>query len=219
MGADFIASILPDGLHDAEIWGVVPLSIGKEPSFLAGCDNRISTEQSYLGKGDGKLRRPFVQAAQVRCRGYSGPLQRAITDFGADTPFGRVTDKLKEHYGITLSAGAAAGITERHALSLQEEGTLPAQTSRVAPLTLITEVDGSMIPIVVTGNPDTPLADKRKLRSVQWKEARLSLVRRPDEVEPTFAVPLGDTAAAGTAMISAPSESANCFRGRPRGLA
>ncbi|MDP4030598.1 MAG: hypothetical protein Q8P42_16750, partial [Gallionella sp.] len=43
MGADFIASILPDGLHDAEIWGVVPLSIGKEPSFLAGCDNRIST--------------------------------------------------------------------------------------------------------------------------------------------------------------------------------
>lgn len=77
---------------------------------------------------------------------------------------------------------------------------MPTLTSRVAPLTLIAEVDGSMIPVVVTGNPDTPLADKRKHRAVQWKEARLSLVRRPDEVEPTFAVTLGDTAAAGTAM-------------------
>lgn len=83
---------------------------------------------------------------------------------------------------------------------MQEEDTLPAQTSRVAPLTLIAEVDGSMIPVVATGNPDNPGADKRKHRAVQWKEARLSLVRRPDEVEPVFAVTLGDTAAAGTAM-------------------
>lgn len=37
-------------------------------------------EQSYLGRRDGKLKRPFAQTAQVHCRGYSGPLQRAITD-------------------------------------------------------------------------------------------------------------------------------------------
>lgn len=112
-----------------------------------------------------------------------------------------MADKLKEHYGITLSASAAAVITERHAQSLQEKDTLPAQTSRIAPLTLIAEVDGSMIPVVATGNPDTPGADKRKHRAVQWKEARLSLVRRPDEVEPTFAVTLGDTTAAGATLM------------------
>jgi hypothetical protein len=44
VGADFTAFILPDSLHDAEIRGAVPLSIGKKPSLLAGCDNRISTK-------------------------------------------------------------------------------------------------------------------------------------------------------------------------------
>jgi len=31
--------------------------------------------------------RPFVQSAQVSQRGCSRPLQRAVTDFGADLPF------------------------------------------------------------------------------------------------------------------------------------
>ena len=153
-----------------------------------------------MGKCNGKLKRPFVQAAQVRCRGYSGPLQRAITDFGADNAFGRVADKLVEHYGITLPPGTAAAITERHAHALSEEDTTPSPDSRVAPLTLIAETDGSMIPVVHTGKPANPEADKRKHRTLLWKEARLSLVRRPDEVEPSFAVTLGDASVAGAAM-------------------
>jgi hypothetical protein len=70
----------------------------------------------------------------------------------------------------------------------------------IKPLTLIAEVDGSMIPVVEIGpgTPDVP--DKRKHRTLLWKEARLSLVRRPDEVEPSFDVTLGDVATTGTAL-------------------
>ncbi|QTA89944.1 Uncharacterized protein dnm_060030 [Desulfonema magnum] len=38
-----------------------------------------------------RLTRPFSQSVEVGCRGYSLPLQRRITDFGADVPFGKVS--------------------------------------------------------------------------------------------------------------------------------
>ncbi len=43
--------------------------------------------------------RPFSTTAEVYCRSYSLPLQRAITDFGADVQFGRIREKLREHHG------------------------------------------------------------------------------------------------------------------------
>ena len=57
-----------------------------------------------------------------------------------------------------------------------------------------------MIPVVEigTGTPEVP--DKRKHRTLLWKEARLSLVRRPDEVEPSFDVTLGRVATTGAAL-------------------
>jgi len=82
---------------------------------------------------------------------------------------------------------------------LSEADITPLQARRVAPLTLIAETDGSMIPMVVSESAD-PTADKRKHRTLLWREARLSLVRRPDEVEPTFAVTMGDVATAGKAL-------------------
>jgi hypothetical protein len=35
----------------------------------------------------------------IKC---SIPLQRILTDFGADIPFRQVLEKLKEHYGIEV---------------------------------------------------------------------------------------------------------------------
>ena len=43
---------------------------------------------------EGHLIRPFSGTAEVTCSGYSQPLQRRITDFGADIPFGKVSEKL-----------------------------------------------------------------------------------------------------------------------------
>ncbi len=42
------------------------------------------------------IERPFSALAGVNCRGSSLPLQRVMTDFGADEAFGRVPAKLKE---------------------------------------------------------------------------------------------------------------------------
>lgn len=128
-------------------------------------------------------------------------MQRVITDFGADIAFGRVGEKLKEHYGIAVPLGAAATITYKHAHALDDEDVVPPVQQGVVPLTLITEADGSMVPVVqfappaATGDPD-----KRKRRVLSWKEARLSLVRRSTEVEPMFAVTLGDAATTGIAL-------------------
>ena len=38
--------------------------------------------------------RPFSESSDVKCRGYSRPLQRRITDSGADVSFNRVPEKL-----------------------------------------------------------------------------------------------------------------------------
>ncbi len=111
-----------------------------------------------------------------------------------------MSDKLKEHYGITVPLGAAATITERHAHALSDDDVTPPPRPGVTPLTLIAEADGSMIPVVQITDAPTDAGDRRKRRTLQWKEARLSLVRRPDQTEPTFAVTLGDATATGNAL-------------------
>jgi hypothetical protein len=52
-------------------------------------------EQTYWDRPNKRLIRPFVVGAGVTHRGYSLPLEQAITDFGADNPFGKVSDKMK----------------------------------------------------------------------------------------------------------------------------
>lgn len=69
-------------------------------------------EQTYVGKHDGKLRRPFGKTAAVQCRGYSGPLQRVITEFGADNAFGRVAEKLAEPWAMPLQRGALKSLAD-----------------------------------------------------------------------------------------------------------
>jgi hypothetical protein len=59
--------------------------------------------------------RPFSVAAEISCREYSLPLQRAITDFGADVPFHKIPAKLTEHYGISVPVSSSRVITEKHA--------------------------------------------------------------------------------------------------------
>lgn len=88
-------------------------------------------------------------------------------------------------------------ITERHARAIREAAMMPTPRWTVVPLTLVAETDGSMIPLVETGAATESGADLRKTRQLFWKEAKLTLVRRSDEVEPTFAVTLGDATAAG----------------------
>jgi len=140
----------------------------------------------------------------VCARGYSQPLQRRITDFGADVPFAKISFKLKEHYGIEVPTSSAQNITETHALKIRENEYLETEIPEQAGVErIVVEMDGSMIPIVTTDviPSGEQSIDRRKTRQVAWKEARLSLARPLGSVETVYeAIFLGGVDDAGDRM-------------------
>lgn len=158
------------------------------------------------GKGKGIVR-PFSVAAEVHCRGYSLPLQRVITDFGADVPFGQIPAKLEEHHGIRVPVSSAQAMTQQHAQEI-----LQTQLERLAgdiPDTdgvecLIVEMDGSMIPIVTTeaATLEGEKIDRRTTRQIGGQEARLAFARTPEQAHPVFGATLGSTDEAGAQLVA-----------------
>lgn len=138
--------------------------------------------------------RPFCRAAGVSCRGYSQPLQRRMTDFGADLAFGQVPAKLQEHYGIEVAVSAVRTITEAHASHIHAQEQCPATGPTQEVPWVIAETDGTMIPIVDTApvRPGDAGEDRRKTRQVRWQEARLSLAHAQGSVTPRFAATFGE---------------------------
>ena len=134
----------------------------------------------------GKLYRPFSYTAEVTNRCYSAPLQRIITDFGADVSFQKVPKKLMEHYGISSPVSTARKITEKHAQFIKEREDLHRDIPDDDGVRcLICETDGTMIPIVDTSdkNDAGDRVDKRKTRRVRWKEGCLTISREKDKVD------------------------------------
>jgi hypothetical protein len=143
----------------------------------------IAVEEPLFRLGT-KALRPFSERAGVVCRAASLPLQRVLADFGADHAFGRVPDKLREHYGIDMPVSAARRTTERHAQSLLEkERAREVQAGTARGRLLVGEMDGSMVPVVEVSED---VADKRKGKTLVWKEARLCLVHPLGSATPVF---------------------------------
>ena len=145
-------------------------------------------EQVYYRKGVGIRIRPFSESAHVHCRGYSLPLQRAISDFGGEEAFGQVEQKLREHYGIGAPTSSVRVITERHATKIREwQENNPKKKARKISLAIV-ETDGSMVPIVQQKRVDGEgKIDRRKNKEYVYKEARLSLARGAGFITPVFA--------------------------------
>jgi len=145
--------------------------------------------------------RPFLRSAEVSARSCSLPLQRAITDFGADHGFGHVPQKLQEHYGITIAVSTVRKITEGHGEHMREQQdrvSVPVSTPGCRQQ--IGEIDGSMVPIVTIGEE---AGDKRKQKTLQWQEARLVLVHAQGSVTPKFAATFGGSVEeSGHALLS-----------------
>jgi len=145
-----------------------------------------------------------VQSAKVSQRGCSRPLQRVVTDFGADQAFAQVMDKLVEHYGIMLPESTIRRITEGHAQQILEAassvgGAAAWPQQRGSSAVLIAEMDGGMVPIV---EPDLAQADRRKGKKLQWKEAKLCLVHAKGSATPVYGGTLqGDVASAGQKLF------------------
>lgn len=119
--------------------------------------------------------RPFAQSAGVRARGCSRRLQRALTDLGADLAYAQVMDKLVEHYGVVVAESTIRRVTLGHAQQMHRRsgGCPQGLPAAAAPSqTFIAEMDGTMVPTVRT---DTSQADRRKGKTVQWQESKVSL--------------------------------------------
>lgn len=130
----------------------------------------------------------------MKSRSYSLPLQKIITDFGADVPFNKISNKLKEHYGIRAPESSAQKITENHAQKIKENENIQNDfPKRIGTKCLICETDGTMIPIVDTCDKkeEGRVLDKRKMRNVRWKEYRLTLARQHGQISPVFGGTLG----------------------------
>jgi hypothetical protein len=107
-----------------------------------------------------------------------------MTDFGADDAFGRVPDKLKEHYGIEMPVSTIQRTTEHHAQRIYEEEAARAiGPGTAAGVIFVGELDGSMVPVV---EPSPAAEDKRKGKVLSWKEVRLNLVHPNGSVTPMF---------------------------------
>jgi hypothetical protein len=128
--------------------------------------------------------RPFSAKAQVQPRGYSRALERALSDFGIEESFERAAARVKEHYGIEVGGSAIRRITYQHARKIGE--VEPAAQPRPAK-TLITQIDGSMIPLVESG----ALGDRRKGKRLLWAEARLCCARAQEQLRRVYGATLG----------------------------
>jgi Uncharacterised protein family (UPF0236) len=153
-------------------------------------------------RGPGSQVRPFLRSAAMTARSCSLPLQRAMTDFGADHGFGHVPKKLQEHYGITIAVSTVRKITEGHGAHMreQQEQTAMPVVSPPGCRQQIGEIDGSMVPIVTIG---TAAGDKRRQKTLQWQEARLVMVHAQGSVTPKFAATFGGSVEeSGHALLS-----------------
>jgi hypothetical protein len=112
-------------------------------------------------------------------------LQRAITDFAADDPFARVPLKLREHYGFEIGESTIQRITLGHARAIFESGR-PSLEFPQAPgrhKQIVAQIDGGMIPVV---EPAADQKDKRKGKTLSWKEAKISLAHAKGSRTPVY---------------------------------
>ncbi len=156
-----------------------------------------------------KLIRPFLISSGTTCQGYSQPLQRVMTDFGADNSFARAVLKVKEHYGIDLPTSGIRKVTLKHAKQLEEKeshklsqikdiyGKSYRKELKPGVAQIISETDGCMLPIV---KPNSKAKDKRKKKELYYKEAKLALSYKQGSATPIFAATMKNCETAGQCL-------------------
>ncbi len=170
--------------------------MGREPKFG---DIEVLEPQYRFGK---QRVRPFVLGAKVSPLGCSRPLQRVIVDFAADQPFAQARAKLQEHYGFAIGESTIQRITFAHAEAMYEASREDIEFPETPGLSkpIIVETDGGMVPIV---EPCREGKDKRKGKTLSWREAKLSLAHAQGSRTPVYAGSIeGGVEEAGRQMLS-----------------
>ena len=156
-----------------------------------------------------------MQSAGVNHRGCSRPLQRVVTDFGADVPFAKVMDKLVEHYGIVVCESTIRNVTQTHAQKIFERsagqpllkftGGAAQRTQSLVKKVFVAQMDGTMVP-TVRSDPAQP--DQRKGKRLQWEEAKVSLAHVKGSKELAYAATLqGDVDKVGQQLRACAREA------------
>ncbi len=148
--------------------------------------------------------RPFVLSAKVSPRSCSRPLQRAITDFAADQPFAAARMKLREHYGFEIGESTIQRITLGHGRAIFESDRagldFPKAPAPGSSPGVVAETDGGMIPVV---EPDASQEDKRKGKTLSWREAKISLAHAKGSRTPIYGGGIeGGVEAAGRQLLT-----------------
>ena len=144
----------------------------------------IVEEVLRLGRRGPRLR-PFCQATGLQPRAMSRALQRALTDFGAEESFARAAARVQEHYGIEVGASRVRACTLKHGrsiLKVAEKMQLPAAPA------IITQIDGSLIPVVENASE---AEDRRKKKKLFWREVRLCSARPVGKARSLYGATLG----------------------------
>ena len=106
-------------------------------------------------------------------------------DFAADDPFARVALKLREHYGFEIGESTIQRIALGHARAIFESGCsspeFPKEPGRHKQI--VAQIDGGMVPVVM---PDATRTDKRKGKTLSWREAKISLAHAKGSRTPVY---------------------------------
>jgi hypothetical protein len=112
-----------------------------------------------------------------------------LFDFGGDESFLDATKKVREHYGVELPISGVRHHTLTHAKAIGAIEPKAAQPAR----TVVTALDGSLIPIVESVSGE----DKRKGKTLGWRQANLCCARSKDAVECVYGATLASVKMAG----------------------
>jgi hypothetical protein len=118
-------------------------------------------------------------------------------DFGVEHSFVSAAQKVKRHYGVEVSSSTTRLDVEKHASNMQKMDYALTGANRVESKLIVSETDGSMVPIVSQKPTETPPKDKRKNKQHEWKEAKLSLAKQKGSIKPIYAATIGTTSEAG----------------------
>ena len=113
-----------------------------------------------------------------------------LSDFGAEVSFARAAGSVREHYGIEVPVTAVRAQTLKHgrlisSMAQEVQGTPAAQ--------IITQMDGSMVPVM---EPQKN-GDKRKGKTLLWREVRLCSAQVVGQDQPLYGATLGTPEVAG----------------------
>jgi hypothetical protein len=126
----------------------------------------------------------------IKAHGYSKRLQRVLVDFGAESAFAKSVARLKEHYGISVPTSSVRKETLAHGRRMV---SIPDARNVKAAAQLITQMDGSMIPVMQPGSGE----DGRQGKTLFWREVKLCCARSKGQAQAYYAATLGSAETAG----------------------